>query len=258
MRQERARRDEVVARIATRQHGVVDFGQLLFAGLTPSSITRRVKAGHLHRLYRGVYAVGHTNLSREGRWMAAVRACGARAVLSHESAAALWGISPRNPSLVHVTVPNHHGRRKRPGIRIDYSSTLTRRDTTRRRNIPVTARARTLRDLGYGLEPTRSDLERAFLRLCRGHGIPKPEVNVKIGPYTVDFLWRETGLVVEMDSYSYHSDRATFESDRRRDRELKRRGLDVLRFADRELAGDEGAVAESVRGHLRRRIGGRS
>jgi very-short-patch-repair endonuclease len=256
MRQEGARPDEVVARIAARQHGVVDFGQLLFAGLTPSSITRRVKAGHLHRVYRGVYAVGHANLSREGRWTAAVRACGAGALLSHESAAALWGISPRSPSLVHVTVPNHNGRRKRSGIRIHYSSTLTRKDAARRRNIPVTALARTLQDLGYGPEPTRSDLERAFLRLCRRDGIPKPETNVRVGPHTVDFLWRDAGLVVEVDGYSYHSDPATFESDRRRDRELKKRGIDVLRFAGRELAREGDAVSASVQGHLRPRLGG--
>ena len=188
-----------------------------------------------------------------GRWVAAVLTCGDGAVLSHESAAALWGISPRSPSLVHVTVPGYGGRARRAGVRIHRSATLTSADTTRRHNIPVTTHARTLSDLGYGREPTRSDLERLFLRLCRRFRIPKPEVNVKLGPYSVDFLWRDAGLVVEVDGYRYHADRETFEADRARDRDLKSRGVDVLRFADRELANNDRAVALSVRAHLKRR-----
>jgi hypothetical protein len=68
---------------------VVSFAQLLGAGLTPSMIKRRVQAGRLHRIHRGVYAVGNPNLTREGHWMAAVLACGEGAVLSHGSAACL-------------------------------------------------------------------------------------------------------------------------------------------------------------------------
>jgi len=255
MRKFRARRAGMAADIAARQHGVVTATQLTRAGLSPTAITRWTGAGRLHRLYRGVYAVGHTHLTIEGRWLAAVLACGEGAALSHESAATLWGISPRCPSIVHVTVPTHNGRRRREGIRIHRSATLASTETTRRRNIPVTTHARTLRDLGYGPEPTRSDLERLFLRLCRRHRIPKPEVNVKLGPYTVDFLWREADLVVEVDSYRYHANRRTFESDRARDRDLKGRGIDVLRFADRELAHDDRAVAHSLLAHLRLRPG---
>lgn len=250
----RARPAGIVAEIAARQHGVVTAGQLSWAGLSPSTITKWALSGRLHRLHRGVYAVGHAHLAIEGRWLAAVFACGEGAVLSHESAAALWGISPRSPSVVHVTVPSHNGRARRKGIRIHRTTTLESEDTTRRRNIPVTTHARTLRDLGYGPEPTRSDLERAFLRLCRRHRVPAPEVNSRLGPHTVDFLWREAGVVVEVDGYRYHSDRATFESDRARDRDLKRRGIEVLRFADREVANDERAVARWLRDHLRGRL----
>jgi very-short-patch-repair endonuclease len=251
MRHKLAKPDRTVAEIAARQHGVVNRKQLSWAGLSPKAISRRVQAGRLHRLYRGVYAVGHTNLSREGRWLAAVFACGEGAVLSHENAAHLLGISPTSPSTIHVTVPATSGRTKRRGIRLHYSTTLTPADTTQRHNIPVTTHARTLADLGYGTERTRSDLERLFLRICREHGIPKPEVNVKIGSYTVDFLWRQAGLVVEVDGYRYHSDRATFRSDRARDRELGRRGLEVLRFADEEVGEEPDAVADSVLTGLR-------
>ena len=79
---------------------------------------------------------------------------------------------------------------------------------------------------------------------------------MRIGPYVIDFLWREAALAVEVDGYRYHADRQTFESDRARDRDLKCRGIDVLRFADRELAGDDHAVARSVWAHLSRRLQG--
>jgi hypothetical protein len=76
MRQRLATADLVIARIAARQHGVVTFAQLLGAGLSASGIARRVAAGRLHRIHRGVYAVGHAALSSEGRWFAAVATCG--------------------------------------------------------------------------------------------------------------------------------------------------------------------------------------
>lgn len=251
MRRNPATPDQIVAGIAARQHGVVRLDQLRWAGLSHAAVQRRVGAARLHRLYRGVFSVGHTNLSKEGQWIAAVFACGEGAVLSHESAAHLWGISPRSPSTVHVTVPGHGGRERRGGIALHRSRTLTAADTVSRKNIPITTRARTLADLRFDRAPTRSGLERLFLRLCRDYAIPKPEVNVRLGPYTVDFLWRAERLVVELDSYAYHSDRATFRSDRERDRELKRRGLAVLRFADDELAEQPLAVISSLRAHIR-------
>jgi very-short-patch-repair endonuclease len=180
------------------------------------------------------------------------------AVLSHQCAAAHLGISPTSPSVVHVTVPGANGRRRRKGIVVHRSTTLTPAETTRYRGIPVTTHARTLRDLGFGPEPTRSHLERLFLTLCRRHGIPKPEVNVSIGPYTVDFLWRNARLIVETDGYRYHSGRAAFESDRARDRELRRRGYEVLRFAYREVTEEPDTVIASLPAHLHERSSVRS
>jgi very-short-patch-repair endonuclease len=250
MRHKLAKPDRTVAEIAARQHGVVTRKQLLWAGLSPKAITRRVQAGRLHRLYRGVYAVGHTNLSREGRWLGAVFACGEGAVLSHASAAHLWKISPTSPSTIHVTVPATSGRTKRPGIRLHNSTALTPSETTQRRGIPVTTHARTLRDLGYDREPTRSDLERLFLRICREHRIPKPEVNVKVGPYRVDFLWREERLIAETDGYRYHSGRDAFEADLARTNHLKRLGFEVLRFSYREVSEEPLGVVASLRVNL--------
>ena len=250
MRQEIEKPDQIVAKIAGRRHGVVAYTQLLWAGLSAKGITRRVRSGRLHRIYRGVYAVGHTNLSREGRWLAAVLACGKSAVLSHESAAELWGISPTSPATIHVTVPATGGRARRPGIVVHRSTTLTSAVTTRRNGIPVTTHARTLRDLRYGPEPTRSHLERLFLRLCRDHAIPKPEVNVPVGPYIVDFLWRDERLIAETDGYRYHWGQSAFEADLARINDLKRRGFEVLRFSYREVSEQPLATVASLQAHL--------
>jgi very-short-patch-repair endonuclease len=114
----------------------------------------------------------------------------------------------------------------------------------------VTTPARTKRDLGWDREPTRSHLERLFLRLLCSHELPLPEVNAKLGPCEVDFLWPAQRLVAELDGYAYHSQRAQFEADRRRDRELQRRDYTVLRFTYREVIEEP----QSVIADLRRRM----
>jgi Transcriptional regulator, AbiEi antitoxin len=80
-----------VLELAARQHGVVTGAQLVALGLSRGGIEHRARRGRLFRVHRNVYAIGSPTLTREGRWMAAVLACGPDAVLSQESAAALWG-----------------------------------------------------------------------------------------------------------------------------------------------------------------------
>jgi very-short-patch-repair endonuclease len=276
MRQKPAIRggDRAIARIAQGQHGVVTITQLLDAGVNPNGVSRRVKSGRLHRIYRGVYAVGHAGLSNEGRWMAAVLACGAGAVLSHRAAGALWEITPL-PSLVDVTVPSRAGRSRRDGIRLHRSSTLLPSHCTLRLGIPVTTPARTLADLRrilprdefaealrkaefhrlpvgdcFDLDHTRSELEKRFVALCRWHRLPKPEVNVRVGPFLVDFAWPELRLIVEVDGWRSHGTRSAFESDRARDAELKVLGYDVVRFTWRQVTRDSKAVATTLRALL--------
>src|ERR671922_12174 len=73
-------------------------------------------------------------------------------------------------------------------------------------------------DLGdIETDGTRSELERAFLRLCRRHHLPEPEVNVRVAGFTVDFLWRAERLAVETDGYGAHRGRQAFEDDRERE-----------------------------------------
>src|SRR3954454_7582661 len=98
-----------IATLATRQHGVVSHRQLLELGLGAAAIQRRLRAGSLHRVHRGVYAVGHRRLSPQGKAMAAVLACGRGAVLSHRSAAAQWGLLRSSRARVDVTTPRRAG-----------------------------------------------------------------------------------------------------------------------------------------------------
>jgi very-short-patch-repair endonuclease len=273
MREERAKSDQVVAKIAGRQHGVVSAAQLGPAGIDKDAVTRRVKACRLHRIHRGVYAVGHPRLTFEGRCMAAVLALGEGAVVSHQSAAALWGMLKPHSGPIHVSVIGDGGRRKRRGIHVHRSHSLIAGVTIRRKGIAVTKPARTLQDLRRTVpqpvyrravrraldlrlirsdqvsEPdlTRSELERLFLGICRRHRLPQPEVNARLGPYEVDFLWRDRALVVETDGFRHHSDRAAFESDRVRDADVQRFGSRVLRFTYRQVTEDRTSVVAALR-----------
>ena len=107
--------------------------------------------GWLHRVYRGVFAVGHPPLTREARWLGAVFACGDGAGLSHACATSLWEIRPYNGVWIDVTVASRGGRSRRDRIRLHRSSTLSAEDVTSHRGIPVTTVARTLLDIAATL-----------------------------------------------------------------------------------------------------------
>jgi len=124
---------------------VVAVRQLEAVGISAKAARDRAAAGRLHRIHRGVYAVGHPRLTRHGRWMAAVLACGPGAALSHRTALALWDLRPIPSGPVDVIVPAK-GRRSRPGVRIHCARALDPRDVTTRQGIPVTTVARTLLD----------------------------------------------------------------------------------------------------------------
>jgi very-short-patch-repair endonuclease len=151
----------VIAELTERQYGVLSAAQLYALGFSKDWVGRRVAAGWLHRLHRGVYAVGHRRLARRGHWMGAVLACGHGAVLSHRSAAALWSIRPQvEPDLIDVTLRTRAGRRRRRGIRVHRPRRLPDDELTTHWEIPATGPARTILDLGSMID-TRP-LERAI------------------------------------------------------------------------------------------------
>jgi len=262
--------DRRIGEVAARQHGAITLLQLEEAGLGRRGTSERAKKGQLHRIHQGIYTVGHRAPNLHTRFMAAVLACGDGAVLSHTSAAVLWKLLKPIDGPVHVSVPSATGRKSRRGIHLHRCLSLKALPTTRRHSIPVTTVARTIEDLeGYvpprlhrrakrqaelmgihldGIESdhTRSDLETLFLELFALHRIPPPEVNVKLGRWEVDFLWRSRRLVVEVDTWTYHRGSVAFEDDHARELDLRAAGYTVLRFTDRQLEEEPGRVAVDV------------
>ncbi len=204
------------------------------------------------------------------------------ASLSHRSAAESWGLLRPRGGPVDVSVHGDGGRARRSGIRLHRSATLLPASVTIRGGIPTTTPARTISDLrrasagarglltstelrrairqanvfGLPLDEhdrkvrERSDLEEAFIVLCRRYRLPMPEVNVRIGDYLVDFLWRERMFVVETDGYIYHRGRAAFEDDRGRALSLRALGYDVARFADTQIEQEPARIAAVLRSRL--------
>lgn len=270
--------DALLAELAASQHGVVSVGQLRDIGLDKHRVRHRVRTGRLHPLHRGVYAVGHANPSRLGRWLAATLAIGKGAVLSHHSAAALWKLLPaKRVYPVEVSVPGDGGREPRRDIRLHRLVSLDAQAVTRRHGIPVTTPARTIADLhrvttpeevrralrqaealGHrvtsadgnsgGTEKTRSELEHLFLELCIRERFPRPGVNVRIGSWIVDFVWPDRRLIVETDGYQYHRGRVAFEEDRVRDLGLRSLGFEVIRLSYEQVVRRPRQTAD----HLRR------
>jgi very-short-patch-repair endonuclease len=149
-----------LARLATRQHGVVAHRQLLALGFSERAIKLRMDAGRLNAIHREVYAVGHSRVSRNGRWLGAVLAYGDFALLSHQTAAALWELAKPGSAPIDVSAPaGRQGLRRRQGIWI-HRGKLHPEDRAERAGIPVTSVARTLFDYAEVVDFQR--LERAW------------------------------------------------------------------------------------------------
>jgi very-short-patch-repair endonuclease len=286
--------------LATRQHGVVSTRQLKTLGYTRQSASKANGVGRLQRLHRGVYAVGHTDLTWNGQCMAAVLAC-TPVVASHWTAAWLWGLMQKRPEgRFHLTAGT---RRHRKREFVVHFAALAAEDVAEREGIPVTSLARTLLDLaahlspealeafleraekqkdfdlrrfesllartshhpGYGPleralaayrpEPVllRSKLEKRFRILLRASSLPLPSHNVNVGPYELDCYWPDYCFCVELDTYGTHGSRRSFESDRKRQRELRRLGIEVDRVTDRQLEREPEAVLAALAEALERR-----
>ena len=241
----------------------------------------------MHAVHRGVYAVGHLGLTRNGRFMAATLACGEGAALSHFSAAVLWGMLNGGGGAIHVTTEL---RRRRPEL-VVHEAALGG-EVVRRAGITVTAPARTL-DLAdvapqrtleravdeaeylrldcTGLAPrrgrrgsgvlssvlalhrpgstrTKSHMEELFIALCDRHGLPRPEVNVHIEGYECDFVWREQRLIVETDGGAAHGTTRAMKRDPLRDGDLMIAGWRVWRITYDRLLQEPDAIADQLIG----------
>lgn len=143
--------DQVIGRLAARQHGVVARWQLLKAGVTGRQIKLRLRNGRLHEIHRGVYLVGHPVPPPLAIEQAALLACGEQSVLSHRSAANLWNLLPYPAAgKAWVTVPPERGA-ERNGIHVARAR-VPARDIRQRERLRVTSPPRTILDMSQLLE----------------------------------------------------------------------------------------------------------
>ena len=262
---------------AAQQHAMVSVAQLRDAGLTRGQIEHRVRTGWLVPFWRGVYRVGQI-VPPLGPEAAALLACPG-AVLGYFSAAAIWGFGAR-PDSVHVIAAGK--RRNRRGL-IAHRGSVERRDVRRRQNLALTSPYRTLVDLrghasakafrhavweasyrrlvtnaqaaqllGERPAPSRNEGERVLLRLLRQAGLPEPLTNQRLHGWEVDLYWPDRNVVVELDGEDGHAEDHALGMvrDRRKDQTLRAHGVDVVRVAGAQLAGESLVVVASIAGAL--------
>lgn len=277
--------DWFLRELAERQQGVFAWWQLRAAGLTRGEVDSRLARGLFRKVHRGVYAFGHRELTQEGWWMAAVLALGEHAVLSHRSAAALWGMLPtRDSAFIHVAVPGRPRARKTSRIMVHHRHLAV--ETTVHHGIPVTTVEATLVDLAVAVDrhtlgqavaaaermelfdrrvwtpptgrpgasvvrevvgahrapPTRSELERRFLELCRDHHLPLPNVNVWVAGVEADFYWPVHRLVVETDGGTHAGRELTRDYDK--EAKLALAGIRTHRFGWEQVVDGPAATAD--------------
>jgi very-short-patch-repair endonuclease len=259
-----------VSKIAQRQHGHVTRAQLLALGFSARTISYRVARGELIRVHAGVYAVQYRRVEPVARAIAAVLACGKGAVLSHDSAAALWGLR-RWPEIPEVTTPEHV---RRPNIHTHRSRTLDISDVRVELNVPTTSAGRAIADIAPRLNdkqltritqdarhdghlkptdlhtlllrcprlqdlvdptqnPTNSGFEDILIPWLTHHRLPIPIINTNVNGHQVDALYPGQKLILELDSWPYHKQYPQWRSDRERDAEnLAAGGYRTLRIPE--------------------------
>lgn len=273
--------DARVAQLAAEQWSVVDVRDLRRCGLSATAIAWRVASGRLFVQHRGVYSV-IPNLPLEGQFLAAVKACGRDAVLSHFSAGVLYGWFEWDGRYPEVTAPRE---RAHPGI---YSHRSAHIERTVYKGIPVTTPVRTIVDLSGKLAyaglrravnealnrqqikpvdlvtshhrgaenlrkilltaaPTRNEYEDLVLELLHRAGIGPPEVNRRRDHIEPDFRWPEQRVILEADSRRYHGHLVARASDQERQAILEARGEIVVRTTWREVVTEPEKMIARVR-----------
>jgi hypothetical protein len=272
-----------IQHLAEGQWGHVRRAQLRELGVPSGTIDGWVAAGKLILVHAGVYATLYRRREPHARAAAAVLAGWPDAVLSHDSAAALWGLR-RWPPQPEITSARQIAR---AGIAAHRSRTLVDEDVTVHYGIQVTTAARTLRDirsrirtrrrfdqlvnqarlahhldsdtayllLGHRHNATRSQGEDTLLRFCIRHHLPIPLVNTEVNGYEVDAVFPDHRVIVEIDHYDTHGDPATWNDDRIRDADLAAAGYQVIRITEARLLSNPKAEAARLRTILDRRRG---
>jgi very-short-patch-repair endonuclease len=171
--------DRLVAEIAAAQLGLTTRWQLLDLGLSRAIIDHALARGRIIPVHRGVYAVGHVSLPPRAPFMAAVLAVGPGAVVSHCSAAALWGLVPScADDQVDILLAGRDAGRRRQGIRVHRTPALHPRDATTYEQVPMTTPARALLDITPVL--SQPQLEKSFDAGLKGRILTRHGVAVTV------------------------------------------------------------------------------
>jgi len=271
-----------IAQIAVRQLGNISRAQLLMLGHPDAWISRRLRDRTLNRVYPGVYAVGYRRLDPAAQAMAAVLACGPTALLSHESAAALW-TQRRWPRIPEVTVCAD----RRPRlIRVHRRRLVPRGDRRRQLGIPVTSPERTLSDIqprltaeqfrravsdaafaklidhaavrrlmGYdAVPPTRSVMQDVFqTAVIDAFNLPQPLTDTTVNGLEVDAAWPDERVLVELDGRDAHGHPLAFVTDCDRDGIHVDNGWIPVRLSWERLKHDPDVIAQRLLRLLDRR-----
>jgi very-short-patch-repair endonuclease len=275
--------DAVINQAANR-YGHIHGATLRGLGLSQRAITARCAAGKLVREHRDVFSVGHSQRAPAAIADAAVMACGPRAALSHDSAAALWGLRrwPATPEIISAL------KHTRPGIRAHRTATLTRGQVTTRHGIRVTTVARTIADIAprltdeqltrvihearrnrqltdHGLRrllsacpraaelvdphqpPSESALDDAFRLFLKRRDIPEPEFQVEWHGHRVDALYRDHQLIIELDGRRDHGEWDRIEQDHVRDATAIEHRHDTLRITWRRVHKEADELERQIR-----------
>jgi very-short-patch-repair endonuclease len=171
-----------IGEVAARQRGLITRPQLTVLGLSRAAIDHAVARGRLHRRHHAVYSlVPFPALPPLAAELAAVLACGKCALLSHHSAAAMWGFRRSFNGLIHITAIGSDAGRDRPGIRAHRVSSLDPRDIRRHQGIPITSPARALLDIAPDLSDRELEraLDEALIKRLTSHAA----INAVLGAY---------------------------------------------------------------------------
>ncbi|MFL6286895.1 MAG: type IV toxin-antitoxin system AbiEi family antitoxin domain-containing protein [Actinomycetes bacterium] len=169
-----ARRHRQLRELLRAQHGVLSYGQAQLLGISHGTIRSQVSAGRWVVLSPGVYFTVNGRPGVSAQWWAALLASGEGAVLSHWTAASLYGFGRANRGIIEVSIPSDRQEVSLPGVRLRRSRLLPHKATTHQ-GWPVTTAADTVLDLAAGMRSPH-DVVALLTDACREKAVSAAQI----------------------------------------------------------------------------------